>query len=464
MSTEDINIEHSKLNMASYGFGSFSREFVQMAFNVLVFFYYEVEIGLNVWLIGLALVIFALYNAVNDPLIGYLTNRPFGFTRKWGRRFPWLLVGGIPLGVSYFLIFTPPTSDPTGGALILFLWLIFTTCLFDTLHSLFFVNFQSLFPDKFRSVNERRNATGIQIIIGAIGVSLGAMIPPLFITYGDLETYIIQGVIVIIITVASMLLAIPGFREDQATINLYLDSIDKQPPRTSFIDSLKEAVKQQSFLAYMFLYTMYWITINSMQASIPYVVKFVLNMPSSATTPLMAGFLAGAIFSIPLWVKVAKKIDNNGKVMLIGSLLMGIYILPMLFLKNYILIIINVFIWGTAQGAYWAMIFPVFADVIDESVVRLSKREEGTLIGVQQFFGRLGLILQVMSFAVIHELTGFVEGSDTQTPLAVLGIHLHLALVPSIAILLGVLVFWKWYNLTPSKISEHQLKIRQLKL
>ncbi len=450
--------------MASYGCGSFSREFVQMAFNVLVFFYYEVEIGLNVWLIGAALVIFAGYNAINDPILGYLTNRPFRFTRKWGRRFPWLLIGGLPLGVSYFLIFTPPSVDPNSGALIIFAWLLFSTCLFDTFHSLYFVNFQSLFPDKFRSINERRTATGYQIVIGALGVSLGAMLPPLFITYGDLESYVIQGLIVIGITVVSMLLAIPGFREDEATLKSYLEAEEKKPERSSFLKAMKIVFNQRSFVAYVFLYTMYWVTINSMEASIPYVVKFVLGMPSSSTTLLMAGFLGGAIFSIPVWVMLAKKIDNNGRVMLIGSIFMGICLIPMIFEENYIFIIINVIIWGIGQGAYWAMIFPVFSDVIDESVLKFEKREEGTLIGIQQFFGRLGYILQVMSFAIIHELTGFNQNSDIQTPLAIMGIHLHLALVPAIAILIGGLVFWRFYDITPSKVAEHQLKIRELKL
>jgi GPH family glycoside/pentoside/hexuronide:cation symporter len=122
-------IEHGKGNMISFGFASMSREFVQIAFGTYVFFYYEAEIGLNVWLIGIGLIIFAIYNAINDPLIGYLTNKPFKFTKKWGRRFPLIMLGGIPMGFSYFLVFAPPTTNPNTGALILFGWLILTTCL-----------------------------------------------------------------------------------------------------------------------------------------------------------------------------------------------------------------------------------------------------------------------------------------------------------------------------------------------
>ena len=144
---QDIEIMHSKTNMVSFGFSALSREFLLMAFNTFVFFYYEAELGLNVWYIMLALIFFAIYNAINDPLIGYLTNRPFKFTKKWGRRFPWMIIGGIPLGFSYFLIFSPPKVDPQSGPWVLFAWLLLATCLFDTCNTIFYVNFQAFFAE-----------------------------------------------------------------------------------------------------------------------------------------------------------------------------------------------------------------------------------------------------------------------------------------------------------------------------
>ncbi|MHA2270092.1 MAG: MFS transporter, partial [Promethearchaeota archaeon] len=168
---EEILVEHSKLNMASYGFGKFLTEFMEMAFTVWLYFFYVETIGVDSLIIGLAVVIYAIWNAVNDPLVGYLTNRPFKFTRKWGRRFPWIMVGGVAYILSYILIFSPPSLDPQSGAWIYFIWFIVSTAIFDTFNSIFFVNFASLFPDKFRSVDERRKATGIQTPIGIVGVA-----------------------------------------------------------------------------------------------------------------------------------------------------------------------------------------------------------------------------------------------------------------------------------------------------
>ena len=111
------NIKHSKKSMASYGCAKALNEFIDMAFTAFGFYYYESEIGLNVWLVSLGYIIFAIYNAINDPLVGYLTDRPFKFTKKWGRRFPWIILGGVLWVISYILIFTPPSVDPKSGAL-----------------------------------------------------------------------------------------------------------------------------------------------------------------------------------------------------------------------------------------------------------------------------------------------------------------------------------------------------------
>lgn len=209
---------------------------------------------------------------------------------------------------------------------------------------------------------------------------------------------------------------------------------------------------------------MYFALVYSMTASIPFVVRFILKMPASATTLIMAGMLIGTIVSTPFWVKLAHKTNDNRKVMIISGILLGVTLAPLIFLESYLLIVIAITIWGVALGGFWAMIFPVMSDIIDESVVRNERREEGIYTGFQQFFGRLGMIIQALSFAIVHTLTGFAEGAETQSESAIWGIHIHLAMVPMICIIFGSLVFWKLYDLKPDKISENQLKIKQLKL
>ena len=481
---EEVNEEilHPKKELASYAFGSFSREFMRIAFSANAFYFFESEIHLDVWLVGLAFVIFAVYNMFNDPIIGYLTNKQFKFTRKHGRRFIWILIGGLPWGLSYALIFLPPSTDAVNDTLIIFLWLIFTTCLFDTFHSLFFVNFIALYPDKFRSMKERRLTSSFQIMIGVVGTALGAILPPLVFNYGDIPSFFYQGLISFIVVTIGFVIAIPGVREDQVLIDKYFEKYkEESTEKESFFQSMKRAVMQRAFITFMVIYTLYQSMIETMQASIPYVVRFSLGMESQAQTIIFAAFLIGVLISAPFWKKLADKLNDNRKVLFIAALMLGAFTLPLLFLRNYIGIIINMVLWGIPLGGFWIMIYPVSGDVIDNSIILTKRREEGLYTGFQMFFGRLGIVAQALTFSIVHSLTGFSEATVPSdliilginlninlapaiSDLAVFGIHLHTSLIPAIFIFVGAIVFWKLYDLTPDKVENNRIQLRQLKL
>ena len=453
MSNEIGEVKHSKKNMASYGFGNFMNEFVQMAFGTYAFFFYDEELHLNIWFVMAGFFFYAIYNAINDPIVGYLTNRAFKFTKKWGRRFPWILIGGVPFVLSYFLIFTPPALNPVSDAWLLFLWLIFTTCLFDTFASVFWVNFSSLFPDKYRSIKEHRTATGLQVPIGLVGVALGAIVPPIFIITGIPSSYITQAGGVIINALIGLGLAIPGVRDDQDAVDKYLETVKTREKGPSFFKSLGSALKQRSFVAFIISYMLYRTLVTSMTASVPYVVTD-FGLGDNAEIIIFAGFLVGALVSTPLWVKAAHKTNNNKKIMVYCGLLMGIFTIPLIFLEDLVAIAIAMVVWGLSIGGYWAMIAPTLADVVDESVVKSKKRQEGVFAGFQQFFGRLAIFFQALSFAVVR----------TYSPTDQFAVHIHLAVVPMICIMVGTFVFWRWYNLTPDKVAENQQKIIELNL
>jgi GPH family glycoside/pentoside/hexuronide:cation symporter len=458
---EEVIIEHSRLNMASYGFGKFLTEFMEMAFTVWLYSFYVRTIGVDSLIIGLAVIIYAIWNAVNDPLVGYLTNRPFKFTKKWGRRFPWIMIGGVAYILSYILVFTPPNIDPQSGAWIFFIWFILSTAIFDTFNSIFFVNFASLFPDKFRSVGERRKATGIQTPIGIVGVALGALLPPLIIDQGIPATFVTNAGLVVIVGLIVLLLAIPGSREDQVTITRYLEKHDAED-RASFFKTLKLTLKQKSFLFFIITYTLYRSLVISFQASIPFFVEFILE--EDVQTLLSAGFLVGALISSPLWAYLAQRTDNNKKVMLINSVLLTVFTIPFIFVNSVIISLIVMILWGFGLGGFWTMLAPVFADVVNESVVKNERRQEGIFNGFLQFFGRFAILVQAISFASVHTITGFVEGSGTQPAPAIWGIHVHFALIPTIFMLFATLIFWRFYDLTPDKVRLNQERIIELNL
>lgn len=376
------------------------------------------------------------------------------------------IIGGIPWVLSFILIFSPPNVDPLGEGWIICLWAIFSTCLYDFFGSIFFVNFASLFPDKFRSVKERRLATGIQTPIGIIGVALGAVLPPLIITdYAQAGLYVLNAGIIIIIGLIVLGISIPGYNEDPILINRYLET-HKQHERFSFFKSLKSALALKSFVVFISTYTLYRCLVISVQASVPYYVEFVLAKGPFIQTILSGGFLIGALVSSPLWALLAHKTNNNKKTMLLGSILLTIFTVPLFFITNWVIAFIALILWGSGLGGFWTLIAPVLSDVIDDSVVRTQKREEGVYNGFQQFFGRLGLFFQIIVFSIVHILTRFVEGGDLidQPPEAIIGIQIHFALIPAILMLIGTLIFWKWYKLTPDVVTANQEKVKELGL
>lgn len=59
--------------------------------------------------------------------------------------------------------------------------------------------------------------------------------------------------------------------------------------------------------------------------------------------------------------------------------------------------------------------------------------------------------MHAIILTVVHEFTGFIEASDTQPLSAIIGIKLHIGFIPASFMLVGVLIFWKFYNITPEK-------------
>ena len=83
----------------TYGWGNFANTVAQQVFNNRIQFYYIDVLGLNAALAGVIWFFFGLWNAINDPLLGNLSDR----TRtRLGRRVPYILFGAIPLGLSFF--------------------------------------------------------------------------------------------------------------------------------------------------------------------------------------------------------------------------------------------------------------------------------------------------------------------------------------------------------------------------
>ena len=455
-------IKHSKKIMASVNAGSTAIELIQGVLSILLFFFYEQVLGLNSLLTGIGIMIYAIYDAFNDPIIGHLTDRVFKWTRRLGRRFPFIAFFFIPMLFSFLIVFSPPAIIH-GNQFALFGWLIFSTCLFDTTESFFTVNFWALGPDKFRDQNERKTLAMFEVYLGFIGVFLSFLLPPMIVETTDAASYSVMAWICVMIGAICYGLMLPGVRDDKETVERFIESYEKRE-KESFFKILKGILSQKNYLVFLCLYILYQAMIQIMQASVFYHTTFILNAEEEIVTFILLMFFIGGLISVPLWVKYTKKTQDNRKTWILSATIMAVFSGVLTFMTNLVGDMIVIFLYGLGFGGFWVMITPVYCDVIDESVVRGGVRRESTYSGLRQFFLNLARVIQALTLALVHEFTGYVEGATTQSPLALFGIQLHFGLIPAIYIGIGVLIFWKFYDITPDKVRFNKKKLAELKL
>ncbi len=184
--------ENSRLIHASFGSREMFSQWFTSAFGLYTFFYYESVIGLPSQLALVAFLIFSVWNAINDPLAGYLMEK---IKMPWQRkrqmhRFPWILIGGIPLIVCYLVIFLVPLRwhRPNDTWKIL-AWYVGSLLLFDTFFTIYDINATSLFPVKFRTPQERRSVQGWGTLLGILGLVLAFVITGMIVNQNHPESY-----------------------------------------------------------------------------------------------------------------------------------------------------------------------------------------------------------------------------------------------------------------------------------
>lgn len=439
--------------MSSYGLGKFLAEFMTGAFASLVFKFYETEIGLSAGFVAFAIILYSAWNAVNDPLIGFFTSKPTALSNKLGRRFPWIAAGSIACAVSFIPIFIPPVSSMP----ITVLWFLAAICLYDGLYSIWEVNYQSIFPDRFREPSTRAKAAGISTLIGVFGVAGGAVLPTVFIRYGQPATYVTNALVFAVIGLVASLALIPGVRETPDMIRRFREQETTRAVKPSFGKQLKEALSNRNFLAFILLFFFYQSATISMTASIHYIGDYVLG--GKSTTLIFAGMLIGALVGIPLWMAARKKIRSNQTLLAMSAAALGLLCLPLLFARSHAAFVASMCAWGLAFGGFWMLMTPALADVIDEIVVTTGKRDDGVYIGFRAFAGRLAYAVQAISFWATHTLSGFAQ--DQRSARALMGIRIHTALIPAILLGIGVIVYLKINTLSPTSVEANRKKLEE---
>ena len=162
---------------AYWASASFGGALINGIYAALINIFYNDYLGLSsegivVFYIQL---IFLFVNALNDPIFGILSDR----TRaRKGRRIPFMRYTAPFLGLTFVLIWFSP--DMSSGVWVVFIWMVITTCLYDTAYTIIFLVYSALLPEITEDEPERNKLKVFASFFNLIGMILGFIIPDLF--------------------------------------------------------------------------------------------------------------------------------------------------------------------------------------------------------------------------------------------------------------------------------------------
>jgi GPH family glycoside/pentoside/hexuronide:cation symporter len=477
------NINHPKYIIASFELGQFVWFMMNQGFRMRTLNYYQGVLHLDPTLFLLAFLIFTIYNMFNDPLIGHLSDKSTRFVKKWGKRFPFILMGAIPFCFVPIFLFSSPVVDSITNPqfinqIAIFTWLILWMFVFDGLFSLWDVNRIALFPKKFKTNDERTLAGLYEAIMDTIGIAMGFLIP-IFVFAVFRKTlfgYTLQAVIMSIISFILILLMIPGIREPDELRERQI-KID-QWEKSKFFGGMKIALKDRNFLGYVILFTCYSITMGMVMSGIPWFVSDILGLGALGEIAFL-GYVIAVPITAPLWYRLAKKIGIR-KVTFLGAVFLAVSALVLLFVPSgmvgFVFTTIVAVMTGLVDGALESMVMPIFSSIVDQQTIKYKKREEGLYRGIVVFFQRLSFFIGFLLLWIIQVYFGYTHvetpgwlldvpsffrdfikpyAVPVNAPFALLGFRFYMSLFPLIIMSIGAVSFWLLYRITPEKLQEN---------
>lgn len=462
------NQEPTLSKIILFSMGYFVNGFLIVAFGSFVWHYYEAELGLigitDLWPVYLATVnvIYTVFSMIINPLMGYITDRPLKWTKKLGYHTPWVVIGGFPLILFFYLFFIPHAITGIESVFPILLYYLIIVCLYDTFNSIYQTHSFGAFPAHFRGDKLRRRAgtiTQIFIFIAnfiAITIWSQTIIPgnPNSFTKAAFLSFIIMGI--------SLIMFIPGSKESVIIKERYILAY-KKSEKKSFLKIMKLAIKQKNLMLAILTYICFMISLGLVSMNTVNFIDDVLKESQTIRTFGSIFMLFFSIITMPLWTLVARKIGHSNTY-LIGLFFYGCSLILYFFISDYIGYYIAISLTGMGASMFTIMLSPVIADCYDEFTVKTKKHHEATLIGVRNFFLRISVTIQSFIVAFVHSFTLYNPNDTVHGIKALIGLRLIQSIFPFLICIIGAVLFFKWFDLKGSKKKEIMKKLKEMGL
>ncbi|MFX1296850.1 MAG: MFS transporter [Promethearchaeota archaeon] len=445
--TENKDKVHSLKGRLLYSLGAVPSA---LPYNMIsasfVFFYVTATSGphLSLTLSGWVWAIYGVWNAINDPLIGFYMDKKL---TKWGRRIPYIVVGTIPFTIGFMLLWWVPYSS--SEQIFIFLHALLMLFIFDFGFTLCMTGWSALYTEMYEEEGERATVVAIKDTIAFISSFIGIMIPPMI---ADAIGWEFAGIIMGLFIPLTMLLSLIGSKEREEY------QIDEPLP---IITALKETFKNKPFLIITLTYTLLDFCFGLTIMVLPLYAKFILRVDEGLVGVAAAGVAIGIIISVPFWrYMYAKRGPKYG--LLLAMIIFSLGIWPLFLIEDFI-ILIFVTIFPGFGAAGMLMTEPAISAAIDYDEIRINKRREASYNGILTLIARLSLVFSGITLIIVGALTGFDQNATpgSQSDTALIGLKALIGFVPLLGGLLGILVF-SLFPINHEVFIEQQQKLKIL--
>ena len=441
--------------MLSYGLGDAGTGLVATQFGFFLFKFF-ITAGLPVIIAGSLLMLIKIWDAINDPLIGWLSDRT---KSRWGPRLPWMVVASVPLGFSLAAIWW----IPTGSVLTKTIYYSSISIIVMTAYTSINLPFAALSTEisEKTSVRTRLNAarfTG-SIIAGLTGLIIAGFV------LNSEETanngYFLMGKISGFIAVLSTLISCWGLAP-------YAKKARRPSGKAEAITlQFKRIFKNKKFLKIISLYILLWCALQLMQTVALIYVEDVLNVPASIAKWIPIPFQISALLGLQIWARVSNKLSRISALKY-GAILWVISCTAALFLPSlslgsifenglpinisnlilFIFLIIIICLIGIGASTAFLIPWSLLPDAIDEDPEKPAGLYTAWMVLIQ----KIGIALSVQLLGFLLYLSGYQSclvnnyslDIIEQCTLAKLTIRLCIGFIPSILVIIGVLIMRKW--------------------
>lgn len=422
-----------------YGVGDTGFSLTGTLIGVYFLLFLTDVVGLRPGLAGLAILIAKQWDWINDPLVGYLSDR----TRtRWGRRRPFLLFGAIPFAAIFCLMWwRPPIASQTG--LAVYYGAIYI--LYDTMATFVYMPYFALTPDLTQDYDERTALTTYRMAFSILGSIITFIVPWIIIGSFRPENasrVLATGVLFAVLSALPLLATFWGTRERPELA---------AAERPGLRESVRAALGNGPFLMIAGLYLLTWLTVSIVQAVLVYFLKYWLNMESQADT-LFGVIFVTALLVLPAWEWVSRRTEKRlAYAYGIGfwAVVQVVLVLVRPETPSWVVMVLGALAGIGVSAAHvlpWAMI----PDTIEWDEARTGRRHEGMFYSLIMLAQKAAAGVAIFLLGVALEAAGYVANAPTQTPAALTAIRVMTGPVPAL-LLCGGIVLGLLYPLSRSR-------------